>query len=263
MELYKKVGGFESLMDTYDESFLELVWYRFFIVFHNDEIKVYKQSGDIRQIDLIWNLKNSDVQRGTVALSTDGSAAGIFFDAWQVTDYNPVEGVISEKYVEHRSFPKCLLPASKSKRNLFFQKRYHTKEDGKHKNLIIGYCGDCCSSYVDTWERLIHYSCVKSCISVTRNYERELREKAGIPEFEVWIPKAGEFVDYRIEGKEGYIPAEITGTEPDADDPNVIVAVLKYPTANGRYKENVYVPMPSESLKKCGMMIDGREDCDG
>lgn len=45
MELYKKVGGFESLIETNDESFLELVWYRFFIVFHNDEIMVYRQTG--------------------------------------------------------------------------------------------------------------------------------------------------------------------------------------------------------------------------
>jgi hypothetical protein len=116
---------------------LELVWYRFFIVFHNDEIKVYRQTGEIRQIDLVWDLKNSDVQRysfygrGTVALSTDGKASGIYFDAWQVTDYNPVVGVINEKYVDHRSYPKCLLPASKSKRNLFYQKRYHTKEEAK------------------------------------------------------------------------------------------------------------------------------------
>lgn len=36
IELYKKVGGFESLVVTNDESFLELIWYRFFIVFHND-----------------------------------------------------------------------------------------------------------------------------------------------------------------------------------------------------------------------------------
>jgi len=48
IELYKKVAGFESLIGSKliiasnDESFLELVWYRFFVVFHNDELKVFK-----------------------------------------------------------------------------------------------------------------------------------------------------------------------------------------------------------------------------
>ena len=30
--------------DTDDESFIEMIWYRFFIVFHNDELKLYKQT---------------------------------------------------------------------------------------------------------------------------------------------------------------------------------------------------------------------------
>lgn len=41
-ELYKRVSGFETLMginiisDSNDESFKTMVWYRFFVVFHND-----------------------------------------------------------------------------------------------------------------------------------------------------------------------------------------------------------------------------------
>jgi len=42
MELYKKVAGFESLIESNDDSFIELIWYRFFIVFHDDEIQVHK-----------------------------------------------------------------------------------------------------------------------------------------------------------------------------------------------------------------------------
>jgi hypothetical protein len=47
-----------------------------------------------------------------------------------VTDYNPNYGIIDEKYTNHRNFPTCLLPASKSKRQHFFEERYHVKKDG-------------------------------------------------------------------------------------------------------------------------------------
>jgi hypothetical protein len=49
------------------------------------------------------------------------------------------------------------------------------------KNILINYCADCCSTYVETWEKLIHYNCVKSCVSVSRNYEKELRDKFNRP----------------------------------------------------------------------------------
>jgi len=181
IEIYKKVAGFESLIDTDDESFIEMIWYRFFIVFHNDELKLYKQTGDIRRIKLVFDIENNDVQRGKVALSTNGDATGVFFDGFQVTDYDPQYGIIDEKYTNHRGFPTCLLPASKSKRQNFFEQRYHLKHDAGHKNLIINYCADCCSSFIEAWERLLHYGCQKACVNVTRNYEREVRDKINKP----------------------------------------------------------------------------------
>lgn len=57
------------------------------------------------------------------------------------------------------------------------------------KNLLINYCGDCCSTYIESWERILHYNCVKSCVSVGRNYEKELRDKSNKPAIKVWIPK--------------------------------------------------------------------------
>ena len=51
-----------------------------------------------------------------MAIATNGSGKAMFWDGLQVTDYNPVTGIIDEKYVNHRDYPTCLLPASKSKR---------------------------------------------------------------------------------------------------------------------------------------------------
>jgi len=113
-----------------------------------------------------------------------------------VTDYNPNYGIIDEKYTNHRNFPTCLLPASKSKRQHFFEERYHVKKDGGFKNLIINYCADCCSTYIESWEKLLHYGCQRSCVNVIRQYEKEVRDRANKPVEKEWIPKKLELVDF-------------------------------------------------------------------
>lgn len=85
-----------------------------------------------------------------------------------------------------------------------------------------------------------------------RNYEKEVREKAGILAVEVWVPKAKELVDYKIPGEEFFIPAEVVSAVPDEEDASSLIVTVKYPTANGRYVDDAIVVMPSDDLKKCG-----------
>jgi hypothetical protein len=64
------------------------------------------------------------------------------------------------------------------------------------KNLIINYCADCCSTYIESWEKLLHYGCQRSCVNVIRQYEKEVRDRANKPVEKEWIPKKLELVDF-------------------------------------------------------------------
>lgn len=71
-----------------------------------------------------------------MAIATKGDSKDVYWDGFEVADYDPVVGIIDEKYVNHRTFPTCLLPASKSKRQQFYQHKYHVQEEGGLKNLL-------------------------------------------------------------------------------------------------------------------------------
>lgn len=152
------------------------VWYQYFVVFYKNQIKVARTVGKIRKLEVLFDLTDDSVQRGTVALGTNGDALNTYFDQFECVPFEPQIGIINKKVEQHREYGECMFPKNVAQRQSFFEKRYHTHEKAKLKNILINYCWDCCSEYVESWEKLLHYDCVKLCTQITRSHEKTLRE---------------------------------------------------------------------------------------
>jgi len=95
------------------------------------------------------------------------------------------------------------------------------------------FCNNCCSDYIEGWEKLLHYSCIKSCAMVNISYALELYGKMPKGKNEIWIPKPKEKIDYMLDKeKNQIIKAEVIDTIIDALDPSIINVKIKYTLAN-------------------------------
>jgi hypothetical protein len=131
IELHKKVMGNEYLIDQVPDVTEFGVWYQYFIVFYKNEIKVAREIGKIRKLEMLFDLKDDSVQRGTVALGTNGDALNTYFDQFECVPFEPQVGIINTKVEQHREYGECMFPKNVAQRQSFFEKRYHTHEKAK------------------------------------------------------------------------------------------------------------------------------------
>jgi len=80
IELFKKVGGEEHLLKTKGDNLIGEVWYRYYVLFHNNSLKIYRQIGKIRNLELLFEVEDDGVGRGTVGIATNGDARQVYFD---------------------------------------------------------------------------------------------------------------------------------------------------------------------------------------
>ena len=72
VRLIKKVEGVGEVVKGVSDQLLAKTWYRFKIVYHGDNIQVWLQKDTLRNIELMINVTDSSVQRGTVGVATNG-----------------------------------------------------------------------------------------------------------------------------------------------------------------------------------------------
>lgn len=60
----------------------------------------------------MFDIVDDGVERGSIALATNGQAAFTYFDAIEVKAYDPNFPIISEKEEEHREYGSCVAPIS-------------------------------------------------------------------------------------------------------------------------------------------------------
>ena len=102
LKLVKKVEGVGDIISGSTEAVLPRVWYRFRIRFQDTNIQIFKQTGNLRNIELLINATDSDLQRGTVGVGTQGNP-GAFFDGIEVTQVD-----FKVKQSEQRIWDQCL-----------------------------------------------------------------------------------------------------------------------------------------------------------
>lgn len=117
LKLVKKVEGVGEIISGSTEAILPRVWYRFRIRFQDNNIQIYKQTGNLRNIELLMNATDNDLQRGTVGVGTQGNA-GAFFDGIEVRQVD-----MQVKQSEQRIWDQCLA-ANEAHRKKFCKSIY-------------------------------------------------------------------------------------------------------------------------------------------
>lgn len=120
IELHKKVKGEFSLLAEKVDIVRFNVWYQYFIVFHGNHLEVYREIGKIRELEKVFEIDDDSIQRGSVALGTNGDALNTFFDKFEVQPYDPLVGVMGAKTEQHREYGECMFPKSVAQRQSFF-----------------------------------------------------------------------------------------------------------------------------------------------
>lgn len=120
IELHKKVKGEFSLLAEKVDIVRFNIWYQYFIVFHGNHLEVYREIGKIRALEKVFEIDDDSIQRGSVALGTNGDALNTFFDKFEVAPYDPLVGVMGAKTEQHREYGECMFPKSMAQRQQFF-----------------------------------------------------------------------------------------------------------------------------------------------
>ncbi len=64
-------------------------WYRFKIVYSEINLQVWMQTDKLRNVEMLLNVTDESLQRGTVGVSTNGNN-GVYFDGLETKAYDPV-----------------------------------------------------------------------------------------------------------------------------------------------------------------------------
>jgi len=144
LRLVKKDEGEAEELISQDVYFSAGVWYRFIIVFHESNIQVWMQTGNLRNIERIFNVEDAAVQRGTVAIATN-EFNGIYFDGISVSHYDTDIGISDPTASKKRVWDQCLVEASKLHRQKFCKGIYGVYAAGVKKcSKLYNYCEQCC-----------------------------------------------------------------------------------------------------------------------
>ena len=102
IKLIKKVEGVGEFISGSTEAVLPRVWYRFKIRYLDTNFQVFRQTGNLRNIQILMNVTDGDLQRGTIGVGTQGNA-GAFFDGIEVKSVDS-----RSKLSEQRIWDQCL-----------------------------------------------------------------------------------------------------------------------------------------------------------
>lgn len=84
LQLFCMYEGQKERLGNANYNFDIDVWHKFYITYIGDKISVFIQSGTKRNAAPIIAVRNSKLQRGSIALATSGDASTAYFDSVKV-----------------------------------------------------------------------------------------------------------------------------------------------------------------------------------
>ncbi len=266
--LIKRFEGKSITLASSSVSVTPRLWYTFSLYIYFDKFQVNMQIGDLRNNQVLFEISDNDIQRGSLGIATDGNddfyTSGIFVDNYEIdkthiksrpgSDVRSFDLILRENTPSHRSkYCKSIIDGNKDE--LLKCKEFHT------------YCNLRCDEAVNKRENILHFSCIKACVndSITKlkleNSQMNEDVSMGLNS-DAWTPKEKQKCDFKPDdlGTSSYwIPCYITEVKSNPNDPEQKNVNIKY-ILNGRMKikEVIY---PNISLKKCGNILKSRKDC--
>ena len=166
MRFVKKSQGTGTVLKATSQVMEAKEWYRFKISFHFDLLQVWLQKGSNRNVQLIFNISDNDVQRGTVGVATQGNG-DVYFDGVGVHEYDPKYGVFNKQNKEQRIWDGCLTGADEGHRKKYCIKAYGSYLEGRKRcEELHNFCEICCDRTIPKLENTLNYACWKGCVKV-------------------------------------------------------------------------------------------------
>lgn len=166
LRLVKKFQGAGSVLKSKNEPLLAKTWYRFKISFFKDNIEVYIQKGFFRNTELLFKIKDNDVQRGTVGMAANGNN-DIFFDGVDVHHFDTKFGVFGKGEKEVRIWDNCLNGGNEGHIKKYCKGVYNSYTEGRRRcEILHNYCEICCDKTIPKLENVVNYGCWKGCVKV-------------------------------------------------------------------------------------------------
>ena len=264
--LVKKIEGKSTILGQSSILLNPKIWYSFTLLIYHDSFKVFIQIGDLRNNQLIMDLSDNDIQRGSLGIASDGNndfyVNGISIDDYKMNGRNSKVREVTNRV----SFENILEENTEHNRRNYCTKNFITtlnKCQGSHF-----YCKSRCDDAISYRENILNYNCYRSCVRdfVMKTKIQNMQHKDEVAyglSSEVWSPKVNEKCDYKQENKSGsspWVAGYIKEVKNDPNDPEQKILKIKFKNSQGTL-DMATVLYPSIEIKKCGVMLQSRDDC--
>jgi len=263
--LLKRFEGKTTVLANSSVTIAPSIWYNFTVLVYYDRFQVILQIGDIRNEQVIFEVIDNDLQKGTVGIATEGND-NFFAERIFLNNYDARKSHFNI-YFEQRSFEIILRENSVQHRQKYCKSNY----DGNLENIINckefhNFCRERCNNEVHSRENILNFNCYRMCVKDaimrTELKNRKLTERISkimVPE--AWAPKEREKCDFKPDNmgdNSSWHACKITAVKNKPNDPEQKYIHIEY-KHDGVYKSTV-VMFPTITLKRCGEMMH-RADC--
>jgi hypothetical protein len=266
--LVKRFEGKSVCLATSQISINPKMWYTFTMLIYYDSFQIFLQIGDLRNNQLIFDIQDNDIQRGSLGIGSDGNddfyVNGIYVDNYEMNKSH----LTTKAAADTRSFELILRENNENHRSKYCKSLFdHKKDKIMECKEFHRYCEYRCNEMIHKRENILNFSCKRSCIKDSL-MKQKLDNMQMIEEVayginpSIWSPKDGEKGDFKPDDlgpNSQWVPCYISEVKSNANDPEQKFVTLKY-MIEGKVK-NKTVLYPSISLKKCGEMLQNRKDC--
>lgn len=137
-----------------------------------DRLEVWSQTGQLRNLQQVIEVKDEDNQKGTVGVATEGDAQ-VSFDGIEVVAYEKLVGVV-DKFKDYKpNWDVCLQGTTVPARKKFCKKLYGTFKAGLEKCVhLYNFCNTCCDYVLPKILNIYNFACYRQCINEAKALER-------------------------------------------------------------------------------------------
>jgi len=264
--LIKKMDGKSTILSNTNISVNPKIWYTFTLLIFHDKFQVFLQIGDLRNNQLVFDLVDNDIQRGSLGFASDGNN-DFYINGIYVDNYEPNKNNNNAKDEKNRrSFETLLNENTQTQRKKYC--KVHDMANFEKCQTSHYYCKKRCNEMVSIRENVLNYSCFKLCVrdyflkTQLENIKYNEEVSYGLNS-DVWTPKEKEKCDFKPDNNGGissWIPCYISEVKSNPNDPEQKIVKLKYKNKDKKVEMTTLL-YPSINLKTCGNMLKERDDC--
>jgi len=255
IKLIERVEGTSKVIATKSSKILSNKWYRVQVVLNFDKIKISLQSHKIRKHRTIIKKKIPNLPRGTLGFATQGNNK-FYISGVVISEYNKHN---KEKFKNnHYSWNGILKSISKGQRRLFCQRVFNSlREEIERCTEIHNFCQIKCDSWFPRKENILNFSCSRDCAKKANSLESQVDKLGELLKKQKWVPKPKDKCDFKPEGQKFYKMGIIHKVVQRGKKK---VVTVKYQTDDFK-QAKASVIFPAKNLKKCGLALTARKDC--